>query len=249
MYRRVTGALQWLSTTLRPDISFAVSLIARYTHCAVPRHWRAVVHILRYLDHTRDLGLFFPADGTKNVRIATYMDAGYLSDRVTGRSQTGFVVTLNNTAFAWKSRKQTITATSTTYAELIAAYDAARETFWLSKVYGNISSEIQLPKQEPISLFEDNNACASLIQSGLIVSEATKHIEPKYHWVHEQVEAGLIEIKRVDSGDNPADLLTKTLPERQHWAHCHRLGLRRLSELNHLSRWNQGETQSSNAAR
>lgn len=249
MYRRVMGVLQWITTTLRPDLSFSVSLLARYIDSPVPRHWQAAVHMLRYLDFTRDLGLFFPANSGKDVRIATYMDAGYLSDRVNGRSQTGFVVTLNNTAFAWKSRKQTITATSTTYAELIAAYEAARETFWLSKVYGNIASEIQLPKQEPIAMFEDNNACSGLIHSGLIVSDATKHIEPKYHWVHEQVEAGLIEIKRVDSGDNPADLLTKTLPEQQHWTHCRRIGLRRLGELDHLPRWHQGETQSSKESR
>lgn len=249
-YRSVMGMLQWISTTLRPDISFSVSLLARYTHCAVTRHWRAVLHILKYLEHTKDLGLFYPAIHSKDIRIATYVDAGYLSDRVTGRSQTGYVVTVNGTAIAWKSQKQTVVATSTAHAELIAAYQGTRETFWLRNVYNNIRSELQmLPDQGAVPVYEDNNACANFIRNGLIISDATKHIEPKYHWIHEQVESGVIDIKRVDSSDNPADLLTKTLHEKQHWAHCKRLGLRRLSELEHLPRWEQGEAPSSQAAR
>lgn len=209
--------------------------MARYNHCATKRHWKGLVHILRYLDNTRDLGILYPADPT--LKLEVFADAGYLSDRVNGRSQTGFVLTINGAAFDWKSRKQGLTATSTTYAELIAAYDAAREMSWISKVYHNVAGEIDLPNQLPIPLYEDNNAAISLIKSGLVVTDATKHIEPKFHYVHELIESGLLQIVRVDTEENPADLFTKILAALKHWQHVHRIGMRRLSELGHLTPW------------
>ena len=54
-----------------------------------------------------------------------YMDAGYLSNPHSGKSQTGFVFLHGGIAISWKSSKQTLTATSTNHSEIIALYEAS----------------------------------------------------------------------------------------------------------------------------
>jgi hypothetical protein len=55
-YASVIGMLLYLSTNTRPDIAFAVSEIARFTHALRQSHATAVKMILRYLKSTFDKG-------------------------------------------------------------------------------------------------------------------------------------------------------------------------------------------------
>ena len=58
-YLSAIGALMYLANCTRPDIAFAVNLLARYSADPTRRHWVGVKTILRYLKGTQDLGLFF----------------------------------------------------------------------------------------------------------------------------------------------------------------------------------------------
>uniref|UniRef100_A0A7N2R559 Uncharacterized protein n=1 Tax=Quercus lobata TaxID=97700 RepID=A0A7N2R559_QUELO len=58
-------------------------------------------------------------------------DLGYLSNPHKGQSQTGYLFTYENTAISWRSVKQTISATSSNHAEIIAIHEASRECVWL----------------------------------------------------------------------------------------------------------------------
>ena len=58
-YLSAIGALMYLANCTRPDIAFAVNLLARYSATPTRRHWVGVKTILRYLKGTLDLGLFF----------------------------------------------------------------------------------------------------------------------------------------------------------------------------------------------
>jgi len=55
-YRSVVGMLLYLSTNTRPDITFAVSQVCRFTHAPKKSHAIAVKMIVRYLRRTRDFG-------------------------------------------------------------------------------------------------------------------------------------------------------------------------------------------------
>ena len=58
-YREAVGTLLWLSLGTRPDISYAVSQVARYNDCYGIEHWQAVKRIFRYLKGSVNLGLKF----------------------------------------------------------------------------------------------------------------------------------------------------------------------------------------------
>ena len=55
--------------------------------------------------------------------LVGFADAGYLSDPHKGRSQTGYVFTMGNTAISWRSTKQTLVATSSNHAEIIVLHE------------------------------------------------------------------------------------------------------------------------------
>ena len=58
-YLSAIGALIYLSTHTRPDIAFAINLLARYSFCPTRRHWNGIKHILRYLQGMKDNGSIF----------------------------------------------------------------------------------------------------------------------------------------------------------------------------------------------
>ena len=48
-YFSAIGALMYLANYNRPDIAFAVNLLARFSSAPTKRHWNGVKHVLRYL--------------------------------------------------------------------------------------------------------------------------------------------------------------------------------------------------------
>ena len=58
-YLSVIGALMYLANCTRLDIVFFVNLLAKYSSAPTQRHWNGIKHILRYLQGTTDLGLFY----------------------------------------------------------------------------------------------------------------------------------------------------------------------------------------------
>ena len=58
-YLAAIGALMYLATNTRPDIAFAVNLLARFSSEPTRRHWKGVKDILRYLRGTEGLWFIF----------------------------------------------------------------------------------------------------------------------------------------------------------------------------------------------
>ena len=52
MYRKIIGPLLYLSVSTRPDIAFAVNILAQFKNCPKETHLVAAERILRYLKGT-----------------------------------------------------------------------------------------------------------------------------------------------------------------------------------------------------
>ncbi|KAF3674022.1 Ras-related protein RABF2b [Capsicum annuum] len=124
-YLSEIGALMYLANTTRPDIAFSVNLLARYSSALTRRHWNRIKYILRYLKGTIDMGLFYSKDCSSD--LVGYVDARYLSEPHKAWSQIGYVFICGGTAISWRSTKQSIVATSSNHAEIIAIHEASRE--------------------------------------------------------------------------------------------------------------------------
>jgi hypothetical protein len=227
-YLSAIGALMYLANYTRPDISFSVNLLARYSSSPTRRHWNGVKHIFRYLRGTMDMGLFYSK--VPKLELTGYADAGYLSDPHNGRSQTGYLFTCGGTTISWRSVKQTITATSSNYAELLALHEASRECVWLRSLIQHIqeSCGVSAGRTNATVIYEDNTACIAQLKEGYIKGDRTKHISPKFFFTHDLQKNGDINIKQIRSCDNLADLFTKSLPSRTFEQLVQKMGLRRL---------------------
>ena len=58
-YLSVIGVLLYLANCTHPDIAFSVNLLAMYSSAQTQRHWNGIKHILRYLQGTTDMSLFY----------------------------------------------------------------------------------------------------------------------------------------------------------------------------------------------
>ena len=103
-----------------------------YNAAPTKHHWSGGKNIFKYLNGTRDLGLFYRRN--RDNTLTGYTDAGYLSDPHNAISHTVFVYIQGGTAISWKSSKQTLVATSTNHTEIITLYEASKECVWLRRV-------------------------------------------------------------------------------------------------------------------
>ena len=164
--------------------------------------------------------------------LVGYADAGFLSDPHNGRSQTGYVFLYGGTAISLCSTKQTITATSSNHAEILAIHEASRECVWLRSIINHIHKTCGLSYQRevPTILYEDNTACIEQLKVGYIKGDRTKHISPKFFFTHDIQEHG-VDIQQVRSSDNLTDKFTKALPTKKFEELVSKIGLRRLNGL------------------
>ncbi len=230
-YLSAIGALMYLANNTRPDIAFAVNLLARFSSSPTRRHWKGIKHVLRYLQGTPDMGLYYPK--TNNPELVGYADAGFMSDPHKGRSQTGYVFTCGGTAISWRSVKQTLSAVSSNHAEILAIHEASRESVWLRSLTGHIRDMCGLTfeKEVPTVLYEDNAACVAQLNEGYIKGDRTKHISPKFFFTHDMQKEGSIQVRQIRSCDNLVDLFTKSLPTSTFEKMVRRIGMRRLKDL------------------
>ncbi|KAG5871104.1 hypothetical protein JTB14_035801 [Gonioctena quinquepunctata] len=75
-YRQAMGSLMYLMMATRPDISYAVSVVAESLEKPSVTNWKAVKRILKYLKGTLDYGLLYRAE-FKLKELEAYCDADY----------------------------------------------------------------------------------------------------------------------------------------------------------------------------
>ena len=81
LYRSIVGSLLHLAIVSRPDITTAVSMVARHIKKPGQRHWIAVKHILRYLKGTVTHGLVYIRSGNdKRIALDVFCDADWAGD-------------------------------------------------------------------------------------------------------------------------------------------------------------------------
>ena len=162
-----------------------------------------------------------------------YANAGYLFDPHKARSQTGYLFTYGGTAISWRSIKQTLVATSSNHAEILATHQATRECVWLRSVTQHIQEACGLStnKKIPITLCEDNTACIAQLKESYIKGDRTKHISPKFFFTHDLQEKGDISVQQIRLSDILVDLFTKVIPTTAFEKFVQKIRMRHFKDL------------------
>ena len=121
---------------------------------------------------------------------------------------------------SWRSKDQTVIASSSTEAEYVSLELASREALALR----GILAELRMSDGEIVVILEDNKSTIQLVENA-IYSERTKHIDVKYHAVRDRMKKGMIAVKYCEGTKMTADMLTKPLAFILFARHSKGLGL------------------------
>ena len=207
-YLHLLGMLNYLLRS-RPDLSTALSFAATKAVNPSMSDYQALLDIVFYLWGTRDVGLtMHPGDPTTPLKIRCYVDASYLT-HPDGRGHTGYCICIGSLgAFYTKSVKQPLVATSSTHAEVKALYQLVVDLIYVINLCDEIKREVELPA----IVFEDNSPTVQLSDGLSAKAKKSKHFLMLVNFIREQVMMGLIEVQKIPSAENIADVLTKALP-------------------------------------
>jgi len=116
----------------------------------------------------------------------------------------------------WQAKLQSMVALSTLEAKYIATSHAARKSLWLKRMLKEAADGMGVMAcNQAVPIGCDNQGAIKLIASG-VVHQKSKHIDLKYHHVHDEQMKGLVKFQYVTLESNPADLLTKPLAAPRH---------------------------------
>ena len=205
-YRSLLGAILYLNVCTRPDISFAVSVLASFCTCAKKMHWNALKDLLSYIRNSKSTCLTYgKLYSEEKHKLYIYADADFGSKINHRRSRTGYVIYFNGGAIAWKSNLQNLVATCTSEAELYAMFDATQHGFQLKELLGEIGYA-----QFKIKCFEDNTGCVDWIVNQR-QSSRMRGIETKFYWLRDMNDRELFDFIKINTVFQKADVLTKQM--------------------------------------
>jgi hypothetical protein len=203
-YRSLVGSISYAAIVSRPDLSYAVNYLGRYSAFSNETHLNVARALVNYAYHTRHYKLVY--EGSDGNEINLYVDASHIKEE--NRGVTGYVINYGKCPIIWRSKKQKLVTLSTAEAEIVALCDALREISWLR----DLIMEIGLG--EPVvRILEDNQACIT-ISKNAVVNDRTRHIMVKTEFIRWKLKEWKVDIKYIESKNNIADIFTKGLDQK-----------------------------------
>ena len=103
-----------------------------------------------------------------SLHIEGYTDSDYAGDD--RKSTSGYIFTLVEGAISWKSFKQTVTTSSTMYAEFVACYEATGQVNWLKKF---------MPRLKVVDAYISHSSCTTtIIQQYVMLTTISQVVLP-----------------------------------------------------------------------
>jgi len=196
-YQQLIGACMYLTCFTRGDCSFVVlSMCEVHVESRAP-HIAAAKRILRYLAGTRSLGITYRRGALDSSLLSIGMETGpnQLSASVDAdhagaddrRSVSGWAIMLAGAMIAWSSKRQSVTAISSTESEFYSVSQCALDCVYLRGIVQLLGYE----QTAPTLIAQDNNACIFLVKgSGM-------HVRAKY------TDTRVHRVKEFAAGDKP----------------------------------------------
>ena len=242
-YRQGIGEILYALVTCRPDISFATIKLSQYSVSPSAIHYEALKDVYRYLKATQDEGIYYwrqqprmdlpvgppPVrrhDGNyEESEVATRqendiraliaaVDSDHAGDTAHQKSVTGIAITIAGGVVLYKTSYQQVIAHSSAEAEFVAACDAGKYILYLR----SLLEEIGLAQEDATVLYEDNQG-ALLMANAQRPTKRTKHMDIKHFGIQDWIQRDLLVLRRINTGDNYSDALTKPLGRTLFYRH------------------------------
>ena len=162
----------------------------------------------------------------KPVHMTCFVDANHAGETKTRRSQTGFIIFLNNAPIEWYSKKQNTCESSTFGSEFVAmriAVEKIRALRYKLRMFG-------IPIAGPTAVLGDNESVVNSA-SKMDARLNKKHNAICFHTVREASAAGWIRVGWEPTATNIADLFTKMLPTAKRREHLQKIFVKKVKMI------------------
>ncbi|MBW0495268.1 hypothetical protein O181_034983 [Austropuccinia psidii MF-1] len=208
------GALSFVATGMRPDISFALNLLARHSKFPGKDDWFCLQHLLGYLSGTSTWCLTLTPHGHTPV-LEVYSDASLEGECL--RMSHGFVRRLSGCSIVWCSKRLMTVALSSCHAEFMALGIAARHGKWIR----NLTTEFML-KPLVINLKCNNTSCMK-IATDCSPNKRMRHSDREFFITNQLLHEGCPTLEWFVSGNRLSDVLTKAMGPQLHLSFADKL--------------------------
>jgi hypothetical protein len=172
-------------------------------------HLKNLLRMIKYVTDTPRKCLVMDKsklDTLADWSLMAFCDSDYAGDRDKRVSVTGFIIYISNIPVSWRSKAQRGVTLSSSEAEYVAVSEVCAEVLFVKQVLEFLGIKVILP----IKIMVDNIG-AIFLANNYTMSQRTRHIDIRYHFVREYIEDGTVIIKFVRSEENDADIFTKNL--------------------------------------
>lgn len=204
-FPKAIGKLIYLATTTRPDIAFCVSTLSQYAAAPGINHWKALMHLMRYLSGSKQHNLVI---NCPSLTLNVYSDADYAGDMSSRKSTSGYVCQLGNATVSWSSTKQARVALSTMEAEYYAMSNSLKQLIWFRRL---LIEDLHLLSPTTATILHCDNQAAIALSNNNSSFENAKHIDTKHHAIRDYQRKGIVHVQYLQTTSMPADIMTKGL--------------------------------------
>ena len=185
-------------------------------------HWDAAQRVIRYLKGSPSQGVLLRSNSS--LKVTAFCDVDWSACPLTRRSLSSYIVLFGSSPVSWKTKKQNTVSASSAESEYRAMAYTLRELKWVKRILTSFGVQ----HKESMKLFCDSQS-AIYIAKNPVFHERTKHIENDCHQVRDAVQDKLITMEHISTKEQPADLLTKSLPSTTFTYLLSKLGIQEVS--------------------
>ena len=206
-YRSLVGKIMFFTTKLSLKTGSATRALSGHMMNPGLDHWKAMGRAVGYLSQMKLKGIMYVEP--ESFRVVALADTDFGNCKETRRSVGCTLVTVGGCIADYSTAKHKTVSDSTTEAEYKEMTKCAKSVKFVQMLLGEFRLSV-LP-----GLIGEDNAGAIFLARNKQVSERTKHIDLKHHFIREfidkrdEVQQG--EIFKIQSEYNTADVGTKNV--------------------------------------
>ncbi|CAE8585279.1 unnamed protein product, partial [Polarella glacialis] len=206
-YRRGGGQVMYVAHD-RPDLQFAAKEAARAMAKPTSLDVTKLKRIARYLKQYPAMTLVLELEEFPEA-LTVYVDSDWAGDSATRKSASGGIVMLGDVVLTTWSRTQASVSLSSAEAEYYAITSGAVEAMYVQNLLKEMRRDL------PICT-DSSAAKASAERHGV---QSMKHMQIRLMFLKNLVKEGIVQMQKVKTEENPADMLTKALGQDK-LQHC-----------------------------
>lgn len=215
-YREVVGKLRYLTSTVRPDIAYAVRRLSHFLSSPTYHHLKALRTITRYVYATPTRGLVYRQS---EKQLIAYADASFAPKYENCDGVSGIVILYGGAPVIWDSKRIGIKINGTMDSELVALFNCTK---FLDGVISYLS-DLGCLIDRAVPIYEDNMPLITSMSGK--VDYKTPTLRQKFNSIRLDIQSKRICIKEIETDSQLADIFTKALVSEKFKSQVKALGM------------------------